>query len=128
MRVGIIVNFGFPGGMASTSRARHLAMGLKECGAEAEIIIPKPTELPSMVLNEELTGRMDGFNFRYTSNSTVIPANFFRRRLSILFGYIKCARCLFLKRRDISAVILYLREISGLAFLSVWCRILQIYT
>lgn len=123
MKVAIIVNFGFPGGMASTSRARHLAMGLTECGAEAEIIIPKPTELPSMVLNERLTGEMEGFSFRYTSSSTVIPANFLARRWSILLGYVRCVRHLFRNRRDISAVILYLREISGLAFLATWCRL-----
>jgi glycosyltransferase involved in cell wall biosynthesis len=128
MKIIIVVNFGFPAGMASTNRAKNLARGMIENNAVAEIIVPKPTERSNHVLNNKLSGANDWLEYRYTSSSTVVPNNVFVRRLMIVTGYLNCAQYLFKNRDTITAVILYLREISGLAFLATWCRLWGIPT
>jgi glycosyltransferase involved in cell wall biosynthesis len=123
MKVAIVVNFGFPKGMASASRTRHLAMGITENGSKVEILIPKPTEYPNNVLNVHLLGTIDGSVYRYTSTSTIIPGNYIKCRYMVLKGFIACAGYIHKNRKTLDAVILYLRSINGVAFLSFWCKL-----
>jgi len=128
MKVAIIVNFGFPRGMASASRARHLAQGLIANGAEVEVVVPKPTESAKEPLNAEVKGIFEKIKYTYTTNTIIVPENRIKRRLVIIAGFWKCAGYIYKKRKSYDVVILYLRETSSIAFIATVCRLLRIKT
>jgi glycosyltransferase involved in cell wall biosynthesis len=91
LRLAVVCREPFPNGMAATSRIRLVALALVERGHQASVLIPRVTERPPVVRNQEPSGDWRGVGFLYTTGTTVRPASFLVRRFLELKGFMGAA-------------------------------------
>lgn len=84
----IIDSFGFPYGMASTSRVRLIARGLVEKNICITVLCVIATEKEGGVENIVKKGSFMGIDFEYTAGTTIRSKNFWARRYYDIKGLI----------------------------------------
>lgn len=87
LKIILLSHFPFPNGQAVTNRMISYARGLVEAGHEVEVLTLKPTEIASQVRNKEIKGDFLGIPYRYTSGTSIVQPNVFRRIFLNLKGY-----------------------------------------
>lgn len=100
--------FGFPNGMAATSRVKLIAKALITRGFEVLVLNTRVTERPSRVKNKVIKGYSEGINFEYTTGTTIRHNKFLIRRLIELRGTIRAFIILIGLRKKYKSVVLFL--------------------
>ena len=91
MKIAVITQAPFPEGLATTNRVYYHAKGLKENGVEVKIFLTMPTERMGKVVNNNISGEINGIPFEYTPGKTIRSLSFIQRRIDDFFGPIKAA-------------------------------------
>jgi glycosyltransferase involved in cell wall biosynthesis len=110
-----------PHGMASTQRVLALARGLKEAGAQVEVLLLRPTEAPDQPRNVAAEGSVEGIPYRYLPGSPVYARTRRGRRWQEALGLWRAVRALPASGPG-SRVITYSRHLSTVATVSMACR------
>jgi glycosyltransferase involved in cell wall biosynthesis len=133
MRVLLIADaVSLPTGMASTQRLTLLARGLREAGAEVEILLLRATESGrSAPLQSTAAGEVFGIPFRYLCGSAVLARTRGGRRYQEILGLLGALRVVWRRSRQEKGgrslvVITYSRHLSTVAPVGLWCRQLHI--
>jgi len=99
LKIGFIVNIGFPTGGATTNRVYTLAKGLWNEKNNVKVYCLRPTESAEMLLNENNAGFYDGIEYLYTSKSIIRSKyklcralNVIRGNVGFFFSFIKNSR------------------------------------
>lgn len=117
-----------PYGMASTQRLTTLARGVKEAGAEAQILLSRATETNLRTANNKPQGDVFGVPFIYTTGTSFVAASWLGRRVQEITGFFCTLRFL---RNEIRSggvlksdlrVITYSRHLSTVIPISLFCR------
>lgn len=85
--VFLVRSFGFPHGLAATSRARLLGRALNEQGVAVRVLCTRPSERPPVVENRAVAGVYEGIPFEYTCGATARADRFAVRRYRELRGW-----------------------------------------
>lgn len=88
MKIQIILNEPYPHGMACTRRIHFYAKGLKECGNDVKVLIPRPMESFGKAKNTVTKGTFEGIDFQYAYHSTIRSRLFLRRRYHDFISFV----------------------------------------
>ena len=66
--------------MAAANRIRLLSRAMVEQGVDVTVLCTRLTEIPPDIRNREVRGIHEGVRFEYTTNTTVRPDSFVKRR------------------------------------------------
>lgn len=94
MRILIIGDgFSFPNGQGATARVLAVAKGLRDAGAEVQVLVTRTTEREeAAALNHHASGEYCGIPYEYTTGATIRPVSFWRRRWLEVKGIVGAAR------------------------------------
>jgi glycosyltransferase involved in cell wall biosynthesis len=82
--------FSFPNGLGATARVRAIARGLRDAGAQVEVIITRASERRSdHPVNPDAKGVTHGIPFEYTTGSSILHPNFWVRRIVEVRGMMR---------------------------------------
>jgi len=121
--------FGFPNGMAATSRVKNIAKGLFESNANVHILCVRGTELSKNPNNLLPNGQIkEGITFEYTGRKTIRSDYWLLRRWDDFYGMlIAFYRLLQLKyQKQLDAVIIYSRNSSVVKKVAFLCKLLGV--
>lgn len=105
-----------------------MAKGLVEAGANVRVLIPWHTENSQKPLNMLSYGEVDGFSYRYTTGTPIVPKSKFSRICGIFHAMCSTGYYLFSKKRrgELDAVIYYGNHTENQFIYSILCIFLHI--
>jgi glycosyltransferase involved in cell wall biosynthesis len=126
MRIVLIADaVSLPVGMASTQRLTLLSRGLRDAGAEVEILLTRATGSPNGGPPPPVSGQVAGVGYRYVCGSPIQARTRAGRRLQEARGLFAAIRTLARRRRQCGgrlAVITYSRHLSTVVPVGLYCR------